>query len=93
MFKNAKRNKYFCGLDLGSESIKASLVRVQDEQNLELLGVFELPAAGLKDASISDLTELSKTIQRAVEGVCQRVTVKPTAVHLGISADLLSFRR
>jgi cell division protein FtsA len=93
MFKNIKRSKYFCGLDLGSQSIKAALVRIQDENNLELLGVYEVPAAGLREASISDLTELSQTVLRAIEGVCQRVAAKPSAVHLGISADLLSFRR
>jgi len=93
MFKNIKRSKYFCGLDLGSQSIKAALVRVQDENNLELLGVYELPAVGLREASISDLTELSQTVLRAVDGVCQRVSVKPNSIHLGVSADLLSFRR
>ncbi len=90
MLKKIKRSKYFCGLDLGSQTIKTALVRVQDENNLELLGVYEVPAAGLREASISDLTELSQTISRAIEGVCQRVTVRPSAVHLGISADLLS---
>ncbi len=93
MLKNIKRSKYFCGLDLGSQTIKAALVRVQDENNLELLGVYELPSAGLKEASITDLTELSQTVLRAIEGLCQRIAIRPTAVHLGISADLLSFRR
>ncbi len=93
MFKKMTRSKYFCGLDLGSQTIKAALVRAQDENNLELLGVFESPAIGLKEASISDLTELSQTISRTIEGVCQRVAVKPSGVHLGISADLLLSRR
>ena len=93
MFRNIKRNKYFCGLDLGSQTIKAALVRAQDEDNLELLGVYELPAAGLREASITDLSELSQSILKAIEGVCQRIAIRPGSVHLGISADLLSFRR
>ncbi|MBF0490240.1 MAG: cell division protein FtsA [Candidatus Omnitrophica bacterium] len=93
MLKTIKGSKYYCGLDLGSHSIKVALVRGQDDENLELLGVYEVPSIGLKEASISDLTELSQTVARAIEGVCQRVVAKPTAVHLGISADLLSFRQ
>ncbi len=92
MFRNIKRNKYFCGLDLGSQTIKTALVRAQDENNLELLGIYELPAAGLRESSISDLAELSQTILRAVDGVCQKVAVRPGFVHLGISADLLTCR-
>lgn len=92
MFKNIKRNKYFCGLDLGSHTIKTALVRAQDDNNLELLGVFESPSIGLKGACVSDLTELSQTILRSMEGVCRRVAIRPSGVHLGISTDLLSCR-
>jgi len=93
MLKNIKRNKYFCGLDLGSHTIKAALIRAQDENNLELLGVYELPTSGLREASISDLTELSQVILRAIEGVCQRMAIKPNVLHVGISADLFTSRR
>lgn len=93
MLKNIKRSKYFCGLDLGCHTIKAALVKTQDEENLELLGVSEVPASGLREASINDLTELSQTITRAIEGISHKTGVKPTAVHLGISADLFSFHR
>jgi cell division protein FtsA len=93
MLKNIKRSKYFCGLDLGSQTIKAAMVKAQDENNLELLGVYELPATGMREDSISDLTELSQTVVRVVDELSQRVGTKPVAVHLGISADLLSFHR
>ena len=93
MFSNIKRHKYFCGIDLGAQTIKAALVRGQDENNLELLSVFDMPITGLREASISDLTELSQSILRAVEGVCQRVAIRPGAIHLGVSADLFSVRR
>ncbi|MEI7998604.1 MAG: cell division protein FtsA [Candidatus Omnitrophota bacterium] len=93
MFRNIKRNKYFCGLDLGSQTIKAALIKAQDESNLELLGVHEVPAAGLRETSVSDLSELSQTIVRAIDGVCQRVAIRPGSVHLGVSGDLLSFRK
>lgn len=93
MLKNIKRSKYFCGLDLGSQTIKAALVRIQDENNLELVAVYELPAAGLREASISDLGEFSQVIVRVVEGVSKKVSVVAGSIHLGISADLLSVRK
>ena len=60
MFKRVARLKYFCGLDLGSSEFKVALVKAQDAQNLELLGVFQTRAMGLKDGSVSDLEDLSQ---------------------------------
>ncbi len=93
MLRNIKHSKHFLGLDLGSHSIKAALVKAQDDKNLELLSVFESPSIGLREASVNDLSELSQTIRRVVDGVCERSAIKPQALRLGISADLLSVRR
>jgi len=93
MLKKIARLKYFCGLDIGVFGVKASLVKVQDEQNLDLLGVFETRSTGFKDASVSDLTELADCVSRAVNGVCQKFNVKVTSVHLGISSELITARR
>ena len=93
MFKRVARLKYFCGLDLGASEIKVALVRAQDTENLELLGVFQTRALGLKDGSISDLAELSQCIKSAVEGLARKFSVKVHAVHVGISADALAVRR
>ena len=93
MLKTMARTKYFCGLDIGVYSIKACLVKAADEQNLDLLGVLEIPTIGFKDASVSDLTELADGISRAVNGVCQKFSVKVSSVHLGISSEALNVRR
>lgn len=93
MFKRITRLHYFCGLDMGVSGIKASLVKAQDKENLDLLGVFETPSTGFKDASVSDLSELADAVGRAVAGVCQKFPVKVAAVHLGIGAEFLTVRR
>lgn len=93
MFKKIARLKYFCGLDIGMSGIKASLVKVYDEQNLDLLGVYEVPAVGFKDASVSDLTELAESIRRAVNGVSQKFAIKISSVHIGISSECTSVKR
>jgi len=85
--------QYFCGLDLGTHTMKASIVCAKDEDNLDLLGVFETRTTGFKEASISDITELAQCIGRTVQGVMQKTGIKIHAVQLGISGSFLATRR
>ncbi len=87
------RSPYFCGLDLGTHTMKASIVRAKDEENLDLLGVFDTRASGFKEASISDITELADCINRTIQGVMQKTGVRVHAVQLGISGNILTARR
>ncbi len=93
MLKKISRLKYFCGLDIGVFGIKASLVKVYDQNNLDLLGVFETRTAGFKDASVSDLNDLGEAVSRAVKGLSQKFGVPIKSVHLGISSELAPPRR
>jgi len=93
MFKKMAQVQYFCGLDLGTHTMKASIVCAKDEDNLDLMGVFETRATGFKEASISDITELAECIQRTVQGVMQKTGIKVHAVQLGISGSFLTTRR
>lgn len=93
MLKKISRLKYFCGLDIGIFEIKASLVKVHDQQSLDLLGVFETRSTGFKDGAVSDLTELADAVSRTVKGLSQKFGVPIQSVHLGISSELLSTRR
>lgn len=93
MFKKMTQPQYFCGLDLGTHTMKASIVRLKDEENLDLLGVFETRATGFKEASISDIAELAECIGRVVRGVMRKTGIKINAVQLGISGSFLTTRR
>ena len=93
MFKKMAQPQYFCGLDLGTHTMKASIVCAKDEDNLDLLGVFETRATGFKEASISDITELAECIQRTVQGVMQKTGIKVHAVQLVVSGSFLTTRR
>jgi len=93
MFKKMAQLQHFCGLDLGTHTMKASIVRAKDEENLDLLGVYETRATGFKEASISDITELAECIQRTVQGVMQKTGIKVYAVQLGVSGSFLTTRR
>ncbi len=93
MFKKNAQLQYFCGLDLGTHTMKASIVRLTDEDNLDLLGVFETRATGFKEASISDITQLAECIQRTVQGVMQKTGIKIHAVQIGLSGSFLATHR
>jgi cell division protein FtsA len=93
MFKKMAQLQYFCGLDLGTHTMKASIVRLTDEDNLDLLGVYETRATGFKEVSISDISELAECIQRTVQGVMQKTGIKIHAVQLGVSGSFLTTRR
>jgi len=93
MFKKMAQVQYFCGLDLGTHTMKASIVCAKDEENLDLMGVYETPATGFKEASISDITELAQCIQRTVQGVMQKTGIKVHAVQLGVGGSILTTRR
>ena len=92
MLKQVRRLKYFCGIDIGVTKIKAALIKVVDQDHLDLLGVFEVPTAGLMNASVSDLTELAESIRRAVDGVCVKNRIKVNSVHVGLSAEYFTIR-
>ena len=93
MFKKMGQQQYFCGLDLGTHTMKASIVRLSDEDNLDLLGVFETRSTGFKEVSINDMTELAECITRTVQGVMQKTGIKVHAVQLGLSGSFLSVHR
>jgi cell division protein FtsA len=93
MFKKMAQVQYFCGLDLGTHTMKASIVCAKDEENLDLLGVYETRATGFKESSISDIADLADCIQRTVQGVMQKTGIKIHAVQLGVSGNFLTTRR
>src|SRR5580698_2773098 len=93
MFRKMTQLQYFCGLDLGTHTMKASIVRLTDEDNLDLMGVFETRSMGFKGSSITDITELAECIQRTVHGVMQKTGIKIHAVQLGVSGSFLTTRR
>ena len=52
--------KIICGLDVGSQSLKASLVKVKRSKKFELLGVCEIAVRGFKKSQVNDLGDLPR---------------------------------
>ncbi len=92
MLKRFIADKYFCGLDIGSQTIKTSLIEVGDNQQLSLLGVYESRTNGFTGNSVTDLGELAIAIGNAVSGLSRKVGVKIRDVQLGVGGELVQKR-
>lgn len=86
------QERVFCGLDVGSQKIKASLSKVQDADNFELMGVYEVDTRGFKDGSVVDVGEFSGAISLALEGLARKTKAKIHEVYLGVGGDLVETR-
>jgi len=92
MFRKMIGDRTVCGLDIGAQSVKTSLVKFQDQANPTLLGVYEVATRGFKNSSVSDLGEMTECIHNAVDGLSKKTGVKIKDVHLGISGAVVEKR-
>ena len=83
---------YYCGLDIGSSKVKASLNRIIDAQTLELLAVNEAETRGLAAASINDISEFSSCISNAMDGVLRKTGIRIRDVQLGLGGEFIETR-
>jgi len=93
MFRKFIGEKYFCGLDIGTQTIKAALIAPKENRQFELLGVREVKTAGYENGSVVDLGELSVSINAAMSGLMKNTHVKIKSVQFGISGELVRERR
>jgi len=84
--------QYYCGLDIGSSRVKASLNRVVDAQTLELLAVNEAETRGLAAASINDISDFSSCVSSVMDGVLRKTRIKIRDVHLGLGGEFIETR-
>ena len=92
MLRKLMGDKYFCGLDIGSQSVKASIVKFSDAAHPELLGVYESQTVGFKNASVSDLADLSECIHLTISGLIKKTGVKLKDVQLGVGGEVIEIR-
>ncbi|MEW5895143.1 MAG: cell division protein FtsA [Candidatus Omnitrophota bacterium] len=92
MFRKFIGEKYFCGLDVGAQTIKAGLIESKENRQFELLGVYEGNTAGFDGTSVTDLGELSASINTVLSGLVSNTRVKIKTVQMGIGGELIRQR-
>ena len=92
MLKSIMGEKYFCGLDIGAQSVKASLLNTGEHNKPQLLGVFEVGTCGFDRNSITDLGEFAECVHQAISGLSKKAGVRIKDVHLGVNGELITQR-
>jgi cell division protein FtsA len=87
-----KKERIYCGLDLGGHKIKASILKTSGPKDVELLGIYENRIRGFKDSAVSDLVELSECIHTTLQDLSRRTQIKLRDIQLGIDGEFLEAR-
>jgi len=85
--------KMYCGLDIGSQKIKAALMMVKEPKQMEFIGAYENKTYGFRDGAVSDLGELSECIHITMQELLKRTSVNIKEVQMGVSGDLIDIRK
>ncbi|MFA5088215.1 MAG: cell division protein FtsA [Candidatus Omnitrophota bacterium] len=93
MLRKIIGEKFYCGLDIGSQRLKAALMKAADPHCQELLGVYEAKTLGFKDSSVSDLVELTECIHKTLTELSKKTGVKLKEIHLGVGGDFIEVRK
>jgi len=93
MLNRFSSEKLFCGLDIGSQRLKASLVKARGTVGIQLLDVYESKTNGFKDASVSDLMELVESIQATMNGLMKKTETRVKEVALGVGGEVVTVHR
>ncbi len=86
------KEKIYCGLDIGSQNIKAGLLRVKNFREIELIGAALTPTRGYQKGSINDLAEFTECLEATFEELSQRTGYKIKETTVGVNADLIDVR-
>ena len=84
--------KLYCGLDIGSQSIKTGVIKVQDPNKVEIMGVYESKIYGFKNGSVSDLGELTECIHKALQELTKKIGMKLRELQIGVGGELVESR-
>ncbi len=85
-------DKYYCGLDIGTQKIKACLSRVHDAESLDLLAVYESDTKGFKDSSVNDISDFSSAIGTTLDALVKKTQVRFRDVSFSVGGDLIETR-
>lgn len=86
------KEKYYCGIDLGTQKIKAGILKVKDPTDMELIGAYEHKSHGFKDNAVSDLAEFSECIHHTIHELTKKTGIKFRHVQLGLGGAMIETR-
>lgn len=85
--------KYYCGVDIGAQTIKAGILKIKEAADMELIGAYDHKTYGFKDDAVSDLGEFSECVHRTISELAKRTGVKLKEVQLGVGGAMVETRQ
>ena len=82
-----KQRKSIVGLDIGTSKIAAIVGEVNEQGELEIIGIGSYPSRGLKKGVVVDIESTVQSIQRAVEEAELMAGCQIDAVYAGIAGS------
>lgn len=84
--------KLICGLDIGSQQVKSSVVKAKGSNRFDLLGFQANLTKGFTKSTVSDLAELSQCIYENLHALEKKAGIKLKDVYLGVGGCLIDPR-
>ncbi len=93
MFSSVFGDKYYCGIDIGSSTIKACLLKREPSDRLEVLGITDIRTLGFRKGMVTELEELTECVQTVVRELENITGCRIRQVCLGINNCLIDVNR
>ncbi|MBF0384602.1 MAG: cell division protein FtsA [Candidatus Omnitrophica bacterium] len=93
MLKDLFKEKVFCGLDIGTKAIKAALIKIEPSNQKEVLGFSDHKTFGIRDSSVSDLSEFSDCVHSVLDDLSKKSKTRFKLINLGIGCEHIQVRK
>ena len=84
--------KYYFGIDIGTQKIKAGILRIKSPSDMELIGAYDHKIFGFKDNAVRDLAEFSECIHDTILELTKKTGMKFKEVQLGLGSAMMEAR-
>lgn len=82
-----KNKQYLCALDIGTSKIVALIGEVQENNEIDIIGLGQAPSSGLRNGMVTNIESTAQSIQKAVEEAEQMASCKVERVIVGIAGN------
>jgi len=93
MLNKMMKEKHYCGVDIGTHTIKAGIMKIKDAMDAQLIGVYEHKTYGFKDNAVSDLDEFSDCIHNTIAELTKKTGIKLREVQVGLGGAMIEARQ
>ncbi|MCB5224360.1 MAG: cell division protein FtsA [Candidatus Cloacimonadaceae bacterium] len=74
-------------LDIGSANVRCVLARLKAQNQLEILGIAEMPSEGLEKGIVRDIQATADSIQKALKEAQTVAGTKPDNIYANVTGD------